>query len=78
MNGRQLAEALGVSQAHASRLRSGDRLPSMELMWAIEKVLGWKAADQMASVRAKRYHTDLSERLDAEDANTPEQQEVRA
>lgn len=70
MNGRQLADKIGASQAHVSRLRSGDRLPSMELMWAVEPVLGWPAAEQMAAVRRKSYHTELNARLDAD---TPEE-----
>lgn len=80
MNGRQLAEQIDRSQAHVSRLRSGDRLPSMDLMWAVERVLEWPAGEQLAAVRAKRYHTELSARLDAdeEQATTPIQEEVKA
>lgn len=66
MNGRQLASEVGASQAHISRLRSGDRLPSMAMMWSIEAALQWPAAEQLAAVRAKRYHQELSSRLDSE------------
>lgn len=75
MNGRQLADTLGASQAHVSRLRSGDRLPSMAMMWAIESALGWPATEQLAAVRDKLYHVELSKRLDAD---TPTEQEVKA
>lgn len=77
MNGRQLAEQIGRSQAHVSRLRSGDRLPSMDLMWAIDAALDWPPGEQMRAVRDKQYHTELSQRLDADDeqSNTPAQQE---
>ena len=80
MNGRQLAEALQVSQAHVSRLRSGERLPSMSLMWGIESVLGWTTGDQMISIRAQTFHEELVKRLDADEPadTTPEQQEVKA
>lgn len=64
MNGRQLSEKLDISQAHVSRLRSGDRLPSMALMWAVDAALGWPAADQMVAIRQQRYHTELNARLD--------------
>lgn len=70
MNGRQLAERIGRSQAHVSRLRSGDRLPSMAAIWVIESALDWPAADQLQAVRDKRYHDELSRRLDAD---TPEE-----
>jgi transcriptional regulator with XRE-family HTH domain len=76
MNGRQLADRLKVSQAHVSRLRSGERLPSMELMWSISDALGWPPGEQMEAVRAKQFHVQLNERLDAD---TPaEQEEVKA
>jgi transcriptional regulator with XRE-family HTH domain len=42
----QVAEALGLSESGVSRLRSGDRLPSLDVMQTIEKVYGWTVQGQ--------------------------------
>lgn len=42
----QIAEALGLSESGVSRLRSGDRLPSLEVMQKIELKYGWTVQGQ--------------------------------
>ena len=42
----QVAEALGLSESGVSRLRSGDRLPSLDVMQKIEDVYGWTVQGQ--------------------------------
>lgn len=42
----EVAEALGLSESGVSRLRSGDRLPSLSVMQQIEKVYGWSVQGQ--------------------------------
>lgn len=42
----QVGEKIGLSYAQVSRLRSGDRLPSIRTMLRIEAVLGWPLSDQ--------------------------------
>ena len=42
----EVAEALGLSESGVSRLRSGDRLPSLQVMQTIETVYGWTVQGQ--------------------------------
>lgn len=47
MNRTELAERLGVSTATVSRICSGERRPSLELMQTIVDVMGWSLHDQV-------------------------------
>lgn len=55
-----LGELLGVSHAMVSRYRSGDRLPSIEVMDKIREVYGWSIDDQVAARNAGTYHEEFS------------------
>ena len=47
--------AIGLSHSTVSRIRSGDRLPSMAVMSEIERAYGWTRIDQWAARDAGRY-----------------------
>lgn len=51
----RVAEELGVTHAHISRIRSGDRLPSISLVRTIEAKFGWSIAEQIADLDPERY-----------------------
>lgn len=46
LTNRQVADDLGLSESGVSRLRSGDRLPSLALMQKIWRVYRWSVQDQ--------------------------------
>ena len=64
MNQPQAAEALGVSVATVSRLCSGDRKPSFELMCRIEDTFGWSVQDQANELRCDAYYDAFSKKVD--------------
>lgn len=43
----QIAQMIGLTHSAVSRLRTGDRKPSVKTMFAIEAAFGWAAADQL-------------------------------
>ena len=45
----QVADDLGMSISGVSRLRSGARLPSLQVMVKIEQAYGWTVQDQTAA-----------------------------
>ncbi len=47
----ELAKTLGVSEATVSRIASGDRRPSIDLMMKIRTVLRWSIEDQANQLR---------------------------
>lgn len=53
----QVAEALGLSESGVSRLRSGDRLPSLAVMQQIEATYGWTVQGQSNARRDGEWHT---------------------
>lgn len=57
----QVADDLGVSHATISRIRSGDRVPSVELMATIESVMGLKMNAQVRA-RLNGQYADLFEK----------------
>lgn len=65
MNGAELAAVLGVTASTISRLRSGDRNPSIELMRKIESLLGWSVGEQASLVALDEYRTELDRRMEA-------------
>jgi transcriptional regulator with XRE-family HTH domain len=68
MNLTELAEALDVSLATVSRISSGDRRPSLDLMYKIEDVLIWPFEAQADEIRCGTYaqvFTDKMERRQA-------------
>ncbi len=61
----QVAEALGLSESGVSRLRSGDRLPSLEVMQKIETVYGWSVQGQSNARQAGDWTGAFVKVLDA-------------
>lgn len=61
----QVAEALGLSESGVSRLRSGDRLPSLEVMQKIETVYGWSVQGQSNARQAEDWTGAFVKVLDA-------------
>lgn len=51
----KLGELLDLSHASVSRIRSGDRLPSLKVMSVIAGLTGWSLDDQMAARNAGTY-----------------------
>jgi hypothetical protein len=43
----QIASLIGRTHSAVSRLRSGDRKPGVQTMFAVEAAFGWPAADQL-------------------------------
>lgn len=71
-----LGELIDLSHATVSRIRSGDRLPSVEVMAKIKDELGWSLDDQVSARLARRYVERFEEILVrrygvAEDVATP-------
>lgn len=44
-----VAQELGITHSAVSRIRSGDRLPSLALVRRIAATYGWSIEDQIAS-----------------------------
>lgn len=51
----ELAGLLGVSHATVSRIRSGDRLPSLQVMQKIREEFGWTLDEQTDARNAGNY-----------------------
>jgi transcriptional regulator with XRE-family HTH domain len=59
---------IGLSHSAVSRLRRGQRLPSVPTMVAIERVFGWSVADQVKARTGKgaaAYSTRFNEEVTA-------------
>lgn len=59
---RRVGEDLGVSHATISRIRSGDRVPSLALMGKVEKLTRWKL-DRQVRARLEGKYADQFERV---------------
>lgn len=51
----RVADDLGLTHSAVSRIRSGDRLPSLKLVQKIALVYGWSVEEQIADHDAERY-----------------------
>lgn len=60
----EAAELMGVSVSTVSRICSGERRPSIDLMYVIEEKLGWKFEDQANEIRCSAYHSEFKKRID--------------
>lgn len=69
----QVAEDIGQDYTTVSRYRSGQRLPSLEVMLAIEKAYGWSVQSQAvaASNSREQYATSFEAALARHVASTP-------
>lgn len=61
----EFAEKIGWSESTISRVISGDRRPSLDLMLSMKVQFAWSMDSQADCVRAGVYGTKLKERIDA-------------
>lgn len=69
----QVAKDLGITHSMVSRIRSGNRLPSIHLMRKIDSVLGFRIVQQIAAAGnyAEAFENALGGHYaDAADAHT--------
>ncbi len=68
MTGAELAEALGLSESTVSRLASGDRRPSIDTMFEVQRVLDWPIEQQLDLLRDGRraYGCEFKQRMERE------------
>lgn len=74
MTNEKIGELIGLTYSAVSRLRRGERLPSVEVMVAISDHFGWGVADQV-QVRTSQgpngYARVLNDKLDEYIATRP-------
>lgn len=58
-----VGQVLGVSHAAVSRYKSGDRLPTIDVMGKIAEVLGWSIDDQYAARQSGNYASEFAARV---------------
>lgn len=63
MNQAEAASVLGCSEAHISRIASGQRAPSPELMVRIERHFRWELAAQVSSLNEGGYWAEFKARM---------------
>lgn len=60
----RVADDLGVTHSMISRIRSGERHPSLVLASRISRVLDWPLQDQVNSINAGNYGPLFEQRLE--------------
>lgn len=60
-----LAELLGIHPTHASRIRNGRRIPSIEVMRKVRETFHWSVDDQADAVAEDRYFIVFDEKIAA-------------
>ncbi len=58
------AEVLGCSEAHVSRMASGERRPSPELMLRIERHFRWPVAEQLRAVGSGEFGDQFKDKVE--------------
>lgn len=70
MYARELAYYLGISESMVSRLLSGARKPSLELIIKVRQILGWSVEDQAWTIErhgVEEYGARLRIKMEAAD-----------
>ena len=66
----EVGKHIGLSYSGVSRIRSGDRYPSLAVMRKIREVYGWSLADQQALIpdrgRNMDYALEFERRINAQ------------
>lgn len=70
MKASEAADLLGVSEATVSRICSGERRPSIDLMFKIRAVLVWSVEAQVDSVRVGTYAQEFRQKMERRRART--------
>lgn len=70
MNQAEAADLLDVSVATVSRICSGERRPSLDLMYVIEERMNWPLQDQANEIRCDAYYSAFKKRMEAIGAGT--------
>jgi hypothetical protein len=68
MTNGEIGKLIGLSYSAVSRLRRGERLPSVQVMVAIQDAFGWGVADQVwvrSSAGADGFARKFNDELDA-------------
>lgn len=60
LNNAEIAQALNLSPSGVSRLRNGERFPSLTTMQNIERVYGWPVQEQSEARRDRVWHEDFA------------------
>jgi transcriptional regulator with XRE-family HTH domain len=74
MTNEKIGELIGLSYSAVSRLRRGERLPSVDVMVAISAHFGWGVADQVqvrTSQGPRAYAGRLNEYIQLKVDDTP-------
>lgn len=66
----ELGVRLGVSHATVSRIRSGNRLPSIGVMSRISELTGWSINDQVQARNEGRYSEQFDMAFSAVEASS--------
>lgn len=64
MTGAEAAERLGVSESTISRIRSGERRPSLDLMIGIAALFSWSMDEQATAIVDEVYEAEFTKRMD--------------
>ena len=59
----KVADDLHITHSAVSRIRSGDRLPSLQLIRRIYAAYGWSYDEQMKDLHPERYATEFEKVL---------------
>ena len=59
----KVADDLGITHSAVSRIRSGDRFPSLALIIKIEALLQWSMKDQARRLGSASYAEEFESRL---------------
>ncbi len=73
LSNRQVADDLGLSESGVSRLRSGDRMPSLSVMQQIQHQYRWNVQDQ-SDARQEGAWTTRFEKVLTQEAKRREQE----
>jgi hypothetical protein len=64
MNSTEAAALLNCSVSTVSRISTGDRRPSVDLMMTIEDELGWSFTDQAMDLREGTYAQTFKQKIE--------------
>lgn len=76
---REVGDRIGLSHSSVSRIRAGERIPSVDVMVVIQTQYGWTLPDQvkaratqMADPSTRAYVLGFEQAVGVEDAEAPQ------